>query len=439
MRHLTFLAWLFVVLTISSQSPPTRVTSLLDIRTLSTEQLHALKTDSHVSHWAELGRNILVEHAPGLIFPASILVEKSWPRLSFSDLYVLNAGHPNEIPAGTEIIASAGHMSITRGAPAESGDQHYQITKLSHGDVLIRDSRRIVIETPWTASQTAQALSAMDQVDGARWFSDVGTLTNWNRHISSVDIVSARDWIKGEFDKLNPTSTSLQKFTVRGRDSWNVIATFDAGPGSDIYVVGGHYDSLSESVSQSAPGAEDNATGAAGVLELARVFARAKPKATLIFIAFSGEEQGLVGSAAWVRAQTTETRARIKQVLTMDMIGYSKDESLDVLLETSERFKPLHDQLLAASRLVDGLHAYSSFNPFGSDHMSFINQDISAILTIDYDWESYPAYHRTGDTIDKVSREMGTAILKMNAGALGAWILPAPAPGIQTTPPQTSP
>jgi hypothetical protein len=180
-------------------------------------------------------------------------------------------------------------------------------------------------------------------------------------------------------------------------------------------------------------------TGAAGVLELARVFARAKPKATLIFIAFSGEEQGLVGSAAWVRAQTTETRARIKQVLTMDMIGYSKDESLDVLLETSERFKPLHDQLLAASRLVDGLHAYSSFNPFGSDHMSFINQDISAILTIDYDWESYPAYHRTGDTIDKVSREMGTAILKMNAGALGAWILPAPAPGIQTTPPQTSP
>jgi hypothetical protein len=50
--------------------------------------------------------------------------------------------------------------------------------------------------------------------------------------------------------------------------------------------------------------------------------------------------------------------------------------------------------------------------------MPFIDNNIPAILTIDNDWGDYPAYHRTSDTIDKVSRDMGAAILRMNAGAL---------------------
>jgi hypothetical protein len=72
---------------------------------------------------------------------------------------------------------------------------------------------------------------------------------------------------------------------------------------------------------------------------------------------------------------------------------------------------------------VSGLSTFTSYNPWGSDHVPFINQGISSILTIDHDWSDYPSYHRTGDTIDKVSREMGTAILQMNAGALAAWLV----------------
>jgi len=202
----------------------------------------------------------------------------------------------------------------------------------------------------------------------------------------------------------------------------NVIATFDGGAASDIYIIGGHYDSISERTSDSAPGAEDNATGAAGVIELARVFANFPKTATLIFIAFSGEEQGLVGSKAYVRGLDTQTRSRVKAVLNMDMIGYSKDDSEDVLLESSSHFKPLVDHFSAAARLVEGLRFYISFNPYGSDHMPFIDSGIPAILTIDNDWGDYPSYHRTTDTIDKVSRDMGAAVLKMNAGALGSML-----------------
>ena len=102
----------------------------------------------------------------------------------------------------------------------------------------------------------------------------------------------------------------------------------------------------------------------------------------------------------------------------MDMIGYSTDDSEDVLLETSRDFKHLTDQFATAASLVPGLRYFTTFNPFGSDHMPFIDNGIPAILTIDNDWGSYPAYHRTTDTIDKISREMGAAILKMNVAAL---------------------
>jgi Zn-dependent M28 family amino/carboxypeptidase len=207
-----------------------------------------------------------------------------------------------------------------------------------------------------------------------------------------------------------------------GRDAWNVIATFDAGPTSDIYIICGHYDSISERPSELAPGAEDNATGAAAVIELARVFSKYPKSATLVFATFSGEEQGLVGSKAFVRNLDPATRSRIKAVLNMDMIGYSKDDSEDVLLESSSRYKNLVDQFAAAASLVDGLKYYVTFNPYGSDHMPFIEAGIPAILTIDNDWGDYPSYHRSSDTIDKVSRDMGAAILRMNAGALAGML-----------------
>jgi Zn-dependent M28 family amino/carboxypeptidase len=141
-----------------------------------------------------------------------------------------------------------------------------------------------------------------------------------------------------------------------------------------------------------------------------------------VFATFSGEEQGLVGSKAFVRNLDPATRSRIKAVLNMDMIGYSKDDSEDVLLESSSRYKNLVDQFAAAASLVDGLKYYVTFNPYGSDHMPFIEAGIPAILTIDNDWGDYPSYHRSSDTIDKVSRDMGAAILRMNAGALAGML-----------------
>jgi hypothetical protein len=390
----------------------------IDIEQTSLEALDKIKHDRHISWWAEFGDTLVVGGTSNSLAVAGIPFTAYYHPLTKNDLSIVIAGHKNFLPDSVQVLARGGRTSLIIKDPAVFTDEHILVQDFEPNTVYAQSGEHNANPLILTMNQAIHAQSAMDDVDAVRWFSDVGTLSNWNRHVTSVDIVSARDWIQEQFQNLHPTSTSLQKFNVRGRDGWNVIATFDAGPTSDVYIIGGHYDSLSERVAESAPGAEDNATGAAGVIELARVFAARHNNATLIFVTFSGEEEGLVGSKAYVRDLPPGIKSRIKSVLTMDMIGYSKDDSEDVLLETASKFRPLSDQYAAAARLVPGLRYFTTFNPYGSDHMPFIDADIPAILTIDNDWGDYPTYHRTGDTIDKVSRDMGLAILRMNAATL---------------------
>jgi len=403
----------------------------VDISKLKRSQVDAVKTRPEVSWWTEFGDSLVVSGDPGPLEDRlrleNLSIVSRWNDLTADMLEVAVAAHSEEIPPGRQVLVKSGRLSLLANSQSSRHESipvswRFKLTPFVPNTIYVLSGSVEGRPKIWNQAQFMRAKNVMADVDPVRWYMDVGTLTNWNRHVSSVDNVSARDWIKNEFDQLRPSNSSLQKFNVMGRDAWNVIATFDAGPETDIYIVCGHYDSISERPSESAPGAEDNATGAAAVIELARVFAKAPKSATLVFATFSGEEQGLVGSKAFVRNLDTTTRSRIKAVLNMDMIGYSKDDSEDVLLESSSRYKALVDQFAAAASLVAGLKYYVTFNPYGSDHMPFIDAGIPAILTIDNDWGDYPDYHRSSDTIDKVSRDMGAAILRMNAGALAGML-----------------
>ena len=98
-------------------------------------------------------------------------------------------------------------------------------------------------------------------------------------------------------------------------------------------MIGAHYDSrlvdINDAVSCS-PGANDNASGVAAVIELARILADQKPKATIIFVAFSGEEVGRQGSKYFV--QSLSSRPDIRAVFVMDIIGrnYLPEEGVRV-------------------------------------------------------------------------------------------------------------
>src|SRR5215217_1939298 len=149
-------------------------------------------------------------------------------------------------------------------------------------------------------------------------------------------IGAARDWIFGEFQKIssdcgNCLKVEKQSFLQPKANRvpepttlTNVVATLRGTTNPErVYVVSGHYDSMCTSPTDAkcdAPGANDDASGTAAVIELARVMSKRKFDATVIFMAVAGEEQGLLG-ATYFAQQAVEKKTDIEAMFTNDIIG----------------------------------------------------------------------------------------------------------------------
>jgi hypothetical protein len=151
-------------------------------------------------------------------------------------------------------------------------------------------------------------------------------------------IGAARDYLFAELNKISADcgncltvekQTFLQQPTQNRRvleptNLTNVVATLRGTTDPDrIYVVSGHYDSMCTSPSDAkcdAPGANDDASGTAAVVEMARVMSKRKFDATIVFIAVPGEEQGLLG-ATYFAEQAKQKGMNIEAMFTNDIIG----------------------------------------------------------------------------------------------------------------------
>jgi len=248
-------------------------------------------------------------------------------------------------------------------------------------------------------------------------------MASFNRYSFGPGNKEARDWIISEVKKLDKVTVRTEEFSNRGQ-AFNIIATINGTQSSsDFYIIGAHYDSLPTSTAS--PGAEDDGSGSAGVLELIKIFSKYPPKTTIKFKWFSGEEQGLVGSRA--SAQNVVNRGQkdnLKLMVNMDMIAYSRTPNdLKVLLETSRTYSDtaaLFQKM--AAEYCDKLSVLVSYNPFGSDHVSYLQRGMRAILTIDNDWNRYPHYHRATDEPQHLVPSMANEILKMNLAAVATLI-----------------
>lgn len=191
----------------------------------------------------------------------------------------------------------------------------------------------------------------------------------------------------------------------------NVIGVLEGeGPLSDeTIIVGAHYDHLGRggegSLASSSDrgeihnGADDNASGTAGLLELARRLGkRDKPlPRRIVFIAFTGEERGLLGSAAYVDKPLFPLEKTIA-MFNMDMIGRMEEDKLVVFgTGTSSRWDGLIDQQAAAQKF-DISRKPEGFGP--SDHSSFYGKDIPVLHLFT---GTHPDYHRPGDDWEKLN------------------------------------
>ena len=202
-------------------------------------------------------------------------------------------------------------------------------------------------------------------------------------------------------------SATLQTQIIRHQITGNnVVAYLDRGAPYTI-VYGAHYDHLGmaeygSSLHAGAPaihnGADDNASGTAGLIELARYFSKQpKAKYNYLFMAFSGEELGLLGSAYFAKNPTVDL-SKVAAMLNMDMIGRLDPTTKQIGVNgvgTSPVWKALADSL------AYGLKPKTTEAGTGaSDHTSFYLQDIPVLH---YFTGTHGDYHKPSDDADKIN------------------------------------
>jgi hypothetical protein len=234
----------------------------------------------------------------------------------------------------------------------------------------------------------------------------------------------ARDNIYSQFSGFG-LNTSLQSFSYSSNTYYNVVGVHPGTtrPG-DIYIVGAHFDSVNN------PGADDNGSGTAGVLEAARILSRYSFEATMVFVAFDREEQGLVGSTAYAQQHSTDN---ILGMISLDMIGYNGSGSNGARIYGRDSSAEIKQDLADAISLYgNGLFAVDSGRLDASDHAPFENAGFQACLLIEYDVWNNPYYHTSMDSVDTpnyIDYAFATNMVGSTVGFLSdsAVLIPEPA------------
>jgi len=262
------------------------------------------------------------------------------------------------------------------------------------------------------AAYDARIAALVNQVSSERLTARIQELENYQtRYYTTGQARLAATAIADAFRQLG-LAVEIEAFTVGGVASSNVVATI---PGrttpAQIVIVGAHYDSYAPRVFlTTAPGADDNASGTAGVLEIARILAGQPFDCTIRLIAFGAEEHGFDGSFAHANAAKARGDA-IVAMLNMDMIGYvdRAPEDLDVVADTASAW--IGDRFVEAAGLYTALPILKRVDPTSvySDHYPFWLAGYPAVEIIEDDDVPNPYYHTVNDRLTTLNPAFATA------------------------------
>ncbi|HVP38560.1 MAG TPA: M28 family peptidase [Candidatus Saccharimonadales bacterium] len=220
---------------------------------------------------------------------------------------------------------------------------------------------------------------------------------------------------------LDGAAVSLKTDLIHDRKRVsNVVAMLppaSADAATEYVVIGGHYDHLGMGGPGSLEpdkkaihyGADDNASGTAGVLELARCFEAAGTpvRRGLLFVCFVGEEEGLYGSGHFVNHPPVPVE-RMTAMINMDMIGRLRNDRLAV---SGTGSSPLFPELVARAAKAHGLTANEQASGYGpSDHTSFYAKDRPVLF---FFTGAHSDYHKPSDTWDKIDAPGEARVLGM--------------------------
>ena len=287
------------------------------------------------------------------------------------------------------------------------------------------------------------------------------------RHVFSSDregfgIKASADWIHEKFSSSSPKLKVFfdtyelppQRRINRDVTMRNVVAVLPGrltGDQERIFLVNAHYDSYARKIGDQFPkdsndnpatGVNDDSSGVAALIEMARTFSRFEFDATLYFAAFAGEEVGLVGSTL-MAARLKEEGKTIDGVITLDMIGNIEGGSglidnkrmrvfsagpADSSSRQLARYAKRVGEKYFPSAEIDCIFRADRFGR-GGDHTPFVLEGWAGIRMMEAN-ENYSRQHTTNDTLDNMDLDYCTRNIRIVASILASLASAPPAPGI---------
>lgn len=403
--------------------------TVLNIDGIGSELLLKLKHMDGVDWWIEAGENLLVASSENHIkdLPAGVTIESTVSKVNIENLAFHVLGHCSHTE--TDEILHHKLNVVYAGLAIRIVDINGLVDKsqlLKHDSIFPFEKNRVLTyqlknrDFQRSQQNNNQVIGLLDQVDQARWFSQVDYLAGLDRY-EDAELNIAGEWLENKFLALGLSASrvSLHSF-YRG---FNVLG-FKEGTSraDDWYVVGAHMDSRNRTRDEDlpSPGAEDNASGCSGVLEVANVITAYDTEASIVFMCFIEEEQGLLGSKDVVTHFTNEGDIeKVKTMLNMDMISYRNgDRNIAIAGTNNSLYQNLANTVAANGNQYTQIDWQVNLNMCCTDFVSFAAADIPAVTSNQPDISTYFGYHSVNDLAVNLDPVLGAGIVKANLATL---------------------
>lgn len=348
------------------------------------------------------------------------------------------------------LIHRAAAEKQVRGGTRGFGRGNASASLLTRGNASHGKSSIIEQLEPWhdhsfavrskAAPEHNQAI--MKELSAAEWESTLRSFvgSTSTRFVFSKENKDAQKFIINDFKKSGlPVKTQEFELTFDPfhSNAVNIIAELKGSTHPEEFVVlAAHYDSIPER--GDAPGVDDNGSGVACLLTAARAMMKGqfKPKRSIRFVAFTAEEVGLKGSQEYVRSLSGTERENFRGAIIMDQVGFHKDrkQPASVIFETKGREKGqqvMVDTMAHATRNIPELGSKATFQVnyagWGSDHMSFLEAGLPAVLLIEED-NLYSADHwghTAKDNMNNIDFQFGASVAQIAVASIGNLADPA--------------
>ena len=403
--------------------------SLLDIDKIGPTLLNKIKQEAAVEWWLEMGDRMVVASDTKTQLPAYFNVISSVKDVETSSLAIQQFGHCDH-SQGRNIshpqlspVFAQGSFQLVRIPDQVQSNQSLKDQFFKHSTVDSFEKNAVLAfqyENRFQAGDADPTMQTLvQQIDKNRWFSQVEYLTGLDRMLES-DLIIAGGWLEQRFADLGLTTSRIDHALYRG---FNILG-FKQGTSrpDDWYVVGAHLDSRNQNFNDAlpSPGAEDNASGCSGVLELANVLSQYDTEASILFMCFVGEERGLLGSQLVVtELQQQGTFQNVRAMFNLDMISYRRGDDNEVVASAPvEGYRAMVNALAENGTMYTALDWQVAIFNAATDHLSFSREGVTAVTTNIPAPRSYFGYHTVNDLSENLDPDYAADVLKANLATL---------------------